>query len=59
MLSESPSGSLSLANTLIVTAVAACVVALSATATGAVFGGGCTVTETVAVAVPPRPSLMV
>ena len=59
MLSVSPLASLSLANTLIVTAVAACVVALSARATGAVFGGGCTVTETVAVAVPPRPSLMV
>jgi hypothetical protein len=52
------SGSLSLASTVTVTAVFSGVVALSSLATGAPFTG-LTVTDTVAVAVPPLPSLTV
>ena len=54
----SPSASVSFASTAIVIAAFAGVVAVSPTATGARFG--CTtVTLTVAVAVPPRPSAAV
>ena len=58
-VSGSPSGSLSLASTLTVTGVLDAVVAESLIATGGLFAGGLTVMETVAEAVPPRPSLMV
>ena len=57
--SASPSGSLSLASTLIVTGVLNAVVAASSTATGARFGRAATNTLTLAVAVPPWPSSIV
>ena len=59
IVSGSPSGSLSFASTLIATGVANAVVAASSTATGGRFGCGSTVTLTAALAVPPRPSLIV
>ncbi len=52
-VSGSPSGSLSLAMTLIVTGVPRVVVAVSFTATGGRSGCALTVTLTFAVAVPP------
>ena len=59
IVSASPSGSLSLASTLIVTGAPVIVVAVSSTATGGRFGCAVTVTATFAVATPPWPSLIV
>ena len=49
----SPSGSVSFPKTVVVTAVSTCVVTISSTASG----GALIVTVTVAVSVPPFPSL--
>src|SRR3982751_769107 len=57
--SVSPSGSLSLASTAIVTGVANAVVAVSFAATGGRFGWAATTTVTLAELVPPWPSSIV
>ena len=58
-LSGSPSGSESLASTLITTGVSGVAVALSALAIGGLLIGATMVMVTDALALPPRPSLMV
>ena len=59
IVSGSPSGSVSLASTSIVTGVLTAVSAASGAGTGGWFGAAFTLTVTVAVALPPRPSSIV